>query len=186
MVIHNNSLLDNNPIVMAFFYCDYRTSTKQDGTTIIRSILRQFAERNDSCFDKLEEFYEVHSADEKASLPTQGDFVSLLLDMSEDVEDALILVDALDECLAERVNVVKLLRDLNIRSGNIKTLFASRDEVDISFQLQGYTTVSMADNTSDIARYVESELKVKDWAKDLSHTEKEAIKNSLIEPAGGM
>ncbi|PVH76976.1 hypothetical protein DL98DRAFT_496048, partial [Cadophora sp. DSE1049] len=172
--------------VMAYFYCDYRNPIKQDATTIIRSLIRQFAERNDLCFDKLEEFYEVHSSDDKISLPTQKDLLILLMDMSEDVEDALILIDALDECLTERVTVIKLLRDLNIQSEKIKTLFASRNEVDISAQLQGYTTVSMAENTSDIARYVESELKVKDWAKDLSQTEKEAIKDSLIEPAGGM
>lgn len=171
---------------MAYFYCDYRNPIKQDATIIIRSLIRQFAERNDLCFDKLEEFYEIHSSDDKISLPTQTDLVTLLLDMSEDVENAVILIDALDECLTERVAVIKLLRDLNIRSEKIKTLFASRDEVDISANLQGYTTVSMAENTSDIARYVECELKVKDWAKDLSQTEKEAIKNSLVEPAGGM
>ncbi|KAH7383079.1 hypothetical protein BKA64DRAFT_176304 [Cadophora sp. MPI-SDFR-AT-0126] len=176
----------NENSVMAYFYCDYRNPVKQDGTTIIRSLIRQFAERNDLCFDKLEEFYEGYSSEDKLSPPTQRDLVTLLLDMSEDVEDALILVDALDECLTERVNVIKLLRDLNIESEKIKTLFASRDEVDISAQLQGYTTVSMAENTSDIARYVESELKVKDWAKDLSQAEKDTIKDSLIEPAGGM
>ncbi len=171
---------------MAYFYCDYRTPTKQDASTIVRSLIRQFAERNDSCFEKLEEFYEVHSSEDKTSLPTQSDLVSLLLDMAEDVEDALILIDALDECLQERVSVIRLLRNLNIRSEKIKTLFASRDEVDISAQLQGYTTVSMAENTVDIARYVESELKAKDWAKDLYAAEKDAIKDSLIEPAGGM
>ncbi|KAG4441912.1 hypothetical protein IFR05_002596 [Cadophora sp. M221] len=152
----------------------------------LQKALNEKFERNDLCFDKLEEFYEVHSADDKVSLPTQSDLVALLLDMSEDVEDALILIDALDECLAERVNVAKLLHELNIRSEKIKVLFASRDEVDISAQLQGYTIVSMAENSSDIARYVESELKVKDWAKDLNHAEKETIKDSLIEPAGGM
>ncbi|KAK0113992.1 hypothetical protein ONS96_014838 [Cadophora gregata f. sp. sojae] len=172
--------------VMAYFCCDYRNPVKQDATMIIRSLIRQFAEHNDLCFDKLEEFYEFHSSDDKVTLPTQRDLVTMLIDMSEDVDDALILIDALDECLTERAAVIKLLRDLNIQSQKIKTLFSSRDEVDISAQLQGYTTVSMAENTSDISRYVKSELKVKEWAKDLGQKEKESIKDSLIEPAGGM
>jgi hypothetical protein len=173
---------------MAYFYCDYRDPTKQDASTILRSIIRQFAEQNALCFEKLEDFYETKSSEDKASpIIAQSDLIALLHDMCEDVQDALILVDALDECLDDRASVMGVLRELSgPGSTNVKTLFASRDEGDISTKLRDYTVVSMAENTSDIARYVEAELKIKDWAQDLSYREKEAIKDALIEPAGGM
>jgi hypothetical protein len=176
----------NHHPVMGYFYCDYRNPAKQDASTITRSLIRQFAHRNDRCFEKLEEFYETHGADEKLSTLTQNDLKDLLHDIIGEVEDALIIIDALDECLENTSTVVRLLRDLNIPGSNIKTLFSSRDEGDIRIHLADYKIVSMADNTSDIARYVEFELKVKDWAKELDPKEKEVIKDALIRPAGGM
>jgi hypothetical protein len=173
---------------MAYFYCDYRDPTKQVASTILRSIIRQFAEQNALCFEKLEDFYETKSSEDKASpVIAQNDLITLLHNMCEDVEDALILADALDECLDDRASVMGVLRELSgPGSTNIKTFFASRDEGDISTKLREYTVVSMAENTSNIARYVEAELKIKDWAQDLSYREKETIKDALIEPAGGM
>jgi len=180
-------LIQKNSSVMAYFYCDYKDQKKQDPSTIIRSLIRQFARQNDTCFEKLEEFYEAHTSEEKESIPTQSDLIALLHSTTEDLKDAIIMIDALDECLDDRAMVTKLLRDLNVPgTTRIKTLFTSRDEADIKAQLDGYTTVSMAENSSDIARYVDSELKIKDWAKELSTKEKDAIKEALIEPAAGM
>lgn len=185
------SMSDNGEkTAMAYFYCDYRDEAKQDSTMILKSLIRQFARQNDDCFERLEEFYEAHYSEEKGekgAIFTSEDLISLLHSMTEDLSDALIIVDGLDECLANRGLVTKLLKSLNVPGGSrVKTLFASRDEADIRAQLRDYAIVEMAVNNSDIARFVESELKIKEWAKALPAKEKEKIKESLIGPAAGM
>jgi hypothetical protein len=105
-------------------------------------------------------------------------------------ENALIIVDALDECVKDRSHVVDLLQSLNKSSdSNIKTLFTSRREVDIEDQLSEYKQVSIAARSSDLRLYVACEIELRIRKKMLRLRDaklKEHIMERLIEGADGM
>jgi hypothetical protein len=101
----------------------------------------------------------------------------------------MVIVDGLDEISVNRSDVVEILQSLNTPSGNIKTLFASRKEIDPQHPLRHYKQLSIAAMSSDLRLYVASEIekrigntKLRIRSSDL----KEHIMATLIEKADGM
>ena len=95
----------------------------------------------------------------------------------------------MDEITNNRADVTRLLRSLNTEGGNIKTLFASRPEVDIGYELEDFVQLSIAAKSTDIRLYVASEIerrtREKRWRiRDPSL--KDHIMTTLVDEADGM
>jgi hypothetical protein len=101
----------------------------------------------------------------------------------------MIVVDGLDEITHDRAGVTRDLSSLNSEGGKIKTLFASRPEVDIGYELGSFVQVSIAAMSSDLRLYVASEIERRTREKRLrirDPTLKDHIMKTLIEGADGM
>jgi hypothetical protein len=104
-------------------------------------------------------------------------------------ESITIVVDGLDEISRNRANVTRLLRGLNTPGGNTKTLFASRPEIDIGYELEDYIPVSIAAMSTDLILYVAFEIEQRTKTKKLRIKDpdlKEHIMKTLVERADGM
>ena len=98
-------------------------------------------------------------------------------------------MDGLDECTVRRPCVVELLSSLNDSSNGVKTLFASRDELDIRTKLGTFSNISIAARNSDLRLYVAAELQKRIETKQLhlrNLSLKEHIMDKLVEKAQGM
>jgi len=106
---------------------------------------------------------------------------------------AMIVIDALDEINDKRSEAIVLLHSLNDSTisteANIKTLFTSRDEVDIRNCLSDYKNISVEADISDLQLYVSSEIEYRAAKqKHLFRTPKvkSEIQEKLVAKAGGM
>lgn len=108
--------------------------------------------------------------------------------MTSRFKNAMILIDGLDEIETDRVQTLEILCSLSI-AGNLKTLFASRDEVDIRSHLTEYANVSIAAQSGDLRLYVAAEIEMRTARQQLGIRDpelKEHIMKTLITGAHGM
>ena len=184
-------MLNTIGLGLAYFYCDYKDISTLDVMKILRSIAKQFAVQHEQCFEKLEAFSKVYHPGGKLLAPVTLERLRLLLlEMTNCFEQALVIVDALDECRQDRSSIVEVLAGLNVAGETtIKTLFASRRETDIELHLSDYEQISIAANKVDLEIYVASEIEVRIRKKRLRLRDpglKDVIMERLIGGAQGM
>ena len=191
-LVIDEALRKSNPnTAVAFFYCDYKASETQEPHAILTSLAGQIAKQDEQSFEKLCDFYEIHNPerrdDTKYDLETLRD---LIINLTSSFNNAMIIVDALDECGANTIQAVDLLASLGEQEKtNIRTLFLSRDEPDIRERLEYYTHIPIAARSSDLRLYVGAEIESRMRNKTLlikDDSLKECIMERLVEGAEGM
>jgi ankyrin repeat protein len=146
--------------------------------------------QDERCYAELGEFCLDHTTGYGSiRVPTPEEVAELIRKISKHFQTTMIIVDGLDEITNDRAYVTRLLRDLNTEDGHIKTLFASRPEVDIGYELEDFVHISIAAMSSDIRLYVASEIerrtREKRWRiRDPSL--KDHIMTTLVDEADGM
>ncbi|KAL8686200.1 MAG: hypothetical protein Q9218_007275 [Villophora microphyllina] len=177
---------------VAFFYCDYKDPTTQTPRLILGSLLQQIAKQDKESFEKLQSFYDLRNPECKNDFeydPQQ--LCDLISDVTRGFDRTTVIVDGLDECGVHSVEVTELLASLNSRDKKttIKTLFLSRDEIDIREYLQDYVELAIAAKSSDLRLYVGAEIDIrmrKNKLRIKDQTLKGYIMEKLVEGAAGM
>lgn len=172
---------DNGVSAVAYFYCDYGNPDTQDPKSILGSLARQIAVKDEQSFEKLETLYRGHHPSGKPPTDYETKDLSLLVtDMASKFESVLIIVDALDECGANVKTVTQALAGLKSAAGNIRHLFFSRDEYDIRNILKYYSKMSVAARSSDLQLYVNAEIERRIGVGDLRIRD-QALKDHIVE-----
>ena len=186
--------LQRNPSAddgLAYFYCDYRDTATHDIVNLLRSLLKQFALQHKAAFDQLQVFYEQKSQ-EGAQLATLtvNELCNLILMLTANFDNALILVDGLDECTGDQILLLETLQSLiRPQENNIKLLYASRDEHDIRSHVNQSIEFSIAAKSADLKLYVLAEMEKRTTLGRLNVRRpalKEQIMVRLVEKAQGM
>ena len=178
-------------IALAYFYCDYKDVAKQDLVNILGSLAEQFARQDEESFAKLRDFYKIHNPEHQLDFKYDSEpLLDLVYTMTLLFDCAMIIVDGLDECGMNTPQVVDALITLNERGDTtVKTIFLSRDEIEIRERLERYTKVSIAASSSDLRLYVGAEIDIRTRKKRLrikDQSLKEYILERLVEGAEGM
>ena len=179
-------------VAVAFFYCDYKNAVTQEPRNILGSLACQFALQDEVGFEKTRAFYEKHNpADRPSTEFSLDDLRDLVVETASSFNNAMIVVDALDECGTQSKFVTRLLSDLHSRdeAGSIKTLFLSRDEEEIREVLDGYEQVSLGAKSSDLRLFVGAQIELRIRNRDLrikDESLKQDIMERLVEGADGM
>ena len=182
----------NSNHAVAFFYCDYKTSATQKPHLILGSLVQQIAKQDEESFQKVKLFYEANNPEFEDNIEYDAqDLRELICDLTKGFNQASIVVDGLDECGVNAAEVTKLLASLNQgdKETNIKTLFLSRNEVEIRDCLEDYTEVTIAAKSSDLRVYVGAEMSSRIRQRKLrikDQTLKHYIMERLVEGADGM
>lgn len=157
---------------------------------ILGSLAQQLIIQDERAFADLTDFCQRHTAyDGSLRKANPEDLCLLIRKVSGYFQTTMIVVDGLDEIVHNRVDVTRMLRSLNTPSGTIKTLFASRPEIDLGYQLEGFTQVAIAAKSSDLRLYVAWEIDKRTRERKLrirDPTLKEHIMKTLTEKADGM
>ena len=134
---------------MAFFFFDFKDTSKQDARALLSSLIVQLSRRSQSFYNVLFNFYSIH---EKGSQqPSIGALTKCLEDMIDASGDVpiYIILDAVDECPntkgipSSRRQVLDLVEKLvNQGYPRLHLCITSRPEVDIQTSLEPLTSTS--------------------------------------------
>ena len=176
---------------VAYFYCDYKDIVTQDLSNILCSLAYQFAKQDEESFAKLRDFYTTNNPEHRPDVKYDSeDLLDLVRAVTLVFNCAMIIVDALDECGKNTPMVVDALASLNDGEDiTVKTVFLSRNEIEIHERLEKYTKVSIAAKSSDLKLYVGAEIDLRMRQNRLrirDQSLKGHILERLVEGADGM
>jgi hypothetical protein len=183
---------------MAYFYFDFRDTSKQNLQNLLPSLLMQLSAQSDPCHDLLSHLY--HSHDRRDRKPSDRVMIECLKEMlaAQAHNPTYLIMDALDECPktsgipSPREQVLEFVVELVcLYFSNLHICVTSRPGTDIQAALEPLTLhpVSLHDESGqrkDIIDYitsvVHSDGRMRRWRKE----DKEQVIKTLSEKAGGM
>ncbi|KAH9012857.1 hypothetical protein EDB83DRAFT_2233557 [Lactarius deliciosus] len=183
---------------LAYFYFDFKDTTKQDSRALLSSLLVQLSDQSDMFCGSLSSLYSAHKRGSEQ--PTVDSLAQCLRDtlMIIGQMSIYLVIDALDECPndsgipSSREKVLELVKELiELRHPTLRLCITSRPEFDIRTTLEPLATqqVSLHDESGqkkDIDDYVtfvvHSDRRMKKWRED----DKDAVIENLTEKADGM
>ena len=183
---------------VAFFYFDFRDSSKQDVRGALSSLLTQLSAQSNACCGVLERLYSEHdSGSKEPSEDMLKECLKSILTL-QDQGPVFIILDAIDECPnsagtpSPRENVLELVEWLSeLHNSHLSICVTSRPESDIETVLQPLSShrVSLHGESrqkEDIINYIKwfinSDPKMRKWRKE----DKELVIGKLSERADGM
>jgi NACHT domain len=136
LIVHEVQMLRSENVAMAYFYCDYKDTETQEALNVLGSLARQLAVESEKAFEALKQFLRsLKSSDSNAKLESGLDFdclKDLIRCLASAYDEAIIIVDGLDECGENCSTVIELLHSINdVPASNIKVLLTSRDIIEI-------------------------------------------------------
>ena len=182
----------------AYFFFDFKDSTKQDSRALLSSLLVQLSDQSDIFCDALFTLYTAHQRGSEQ--PTDDSLARCLKDMLSIMghPPIFLIVDALDECPndlgipSSREKVLELVNELvDLHHPNLRLCVTSRPEFDIRTTLETLAThqLSLHDESGqkqDISDYVthvvRSDKKMRRWRDD----DRNIVIEKLTEKADGM
>ncbi|KAL8797280.1 MAG: hypothetical protein Q9195_000433 [Heterodermia aff. obscurata] len=178
-------------IAAAYFFCDFQNPTTLEAHKILGCLVQQIARQDQQSFERVQTFYDAHSSGRTNPVEYDPqDLCHLIVEMASNYDATMIVVDGLDECGEHAGLVTELLASLSDEAPtDLRTLFLSREELDIRDCLQGYDRVSIAARSSDLKLYVDSEIEKRTRMKKLNIKApglKEHVRERLVEGADGM
>jgi hypothetical protein len=183
---------------LAFFYFDFRDSSKQDARGLLSSLLIQFCRESDNYSEILSSRYSEHGNGTRQ--PSEEVLRESLKDMLKVPKqgELYIVVDALDECPnfpgypPPREQVLEILRELVVsRLPHVHFCFTSRPEIDIRNAMEDLAdqNVSLHEQdgqNQDIFDYIKfifsSDRHIRRWKEE----DKQLAKDTLLRRARGM
>ena len=178
-------------IAAAYFFCDYKDSTTHEAHKILGSLVQQIARQDQQSLAKVQIFYDAHSHGRTNPIEYDSqDLCHLIIEMASNYDATMIVVDGLDECGEHASYVTELLASLSDDvTTDLRTLFLSREELEIQDYLQAYDGVSIAARSSDLKLFVDAEIENRTRMKKLNIKAaglKEHVRERLVEGADGM
>jgi hypothetical protein len=183
---------------LAYFYFDFKDTSKQNARALLASILVQRSAQSDDCCTILSRLHSSHKAGSEQ--PSDETMRECLREMVATPSQGpiFIVIDALDECPqsagtpSPRERVLDLVKWLvNLPLSHLHICVTSRPEMDIQATLEKLAshTVSLhgeSGQTEDINKYIEffinSDLSTCKWRKQ----DQQLVITKLCERAGGM
>ena len=182
----------------AYFYFDFRDSSKRDTRNLLSSFLIQLCVQSDTFCDILSDLYSTH--DRGSRQPSEYALIQCLKKILEIPGQGpiYIIIDALDECPnssglpSPREQVLDILQELvDLHLPYLHFCVTSRPEMDIRDVLEPLARHCMSfqdefGQNQDIADYINSVVhshrKMRRWRAE----DKKLVIDTLIERAGGM
>jgi hypothetical protein len=187
-------------MLFAYYYFDFKDSSKHDIRGMLKSLLLQLCEYSSHCWDARHQLY--NSCRDDSEQPNEASLAKCLKTMPKFSNQVPIFVvlDALDECPittgipSAREKVLAFVEDLVLSNHpNLFMCITSRPEQDIQAVLNPLTSASSRvslheerGQREDISHYVrsfvDSDGAMRRWRKE----DRELVINSLSERADGM
>ena len=178
-----------------FFYCDYKDEQTQNPLNVFSSLLAQLAVQHVEAFRLLQDYYErCRSLSALSRAPELQPLIELFHEMAKQFEVVYVIVDGLDECGDNAINVTEALSSLEglglFGRGKLAITLLSRDEVDIrALLIKRFSHIKIAARSIDLQLFVSEEMDRRMNVGDLEIGDaslKDVIMDRLIDRADGM
>jgi Cdc6-like AAA superfamily ATPase len=181
----------SHDVGVAFFFCDYKDPETWSTSNILGAVANQLARQKKEAFDILNLYYdELHLPGHLAESPDPDELRARIGQMSDLLDQSIIIIDGLDECGDFTDEIVDVLIQLTEDSENISLAVFSRDHHNIRIHLETeFEIVPIAARTNDIQLYLGAELDRRIRTRKLQLTTpkmKEEIQEVLVSRAEGM
>jgi len=183
---------------MAYFYFDFRDTSKQHLQNLLPSLLMHLSAQSDSCHDILLRLYHAHDRGERK--PSDRAMIECLKEMlsMQAHSPTYLILDALDECPnsssipSPREEVLEFVVELVcLYFPNLHICVTSRPEIDIQAALEPLTLrpVSLHDESGqkkDIIDYVHSVVRSDRRMRRWREEDRDLVITTLSEKVDGM
>jgi hypothetical protein len=144
---------------LAFFYCRRAEAERRKPENVLRSFLKQLALSHNKCLASLRTAYmEKKRQGFLSNTLSAIECQNLLVKMISQCPEAILILDALDECDEEsRHNLIGVLNRLVENGLPVKILISSRRDEDITAEFEDRVNFSLSatENRDDIMRFVQ-------------------------------
>ncbi|KAL7270984.1 hypothetical protein RUND412_006292 [Rhizina undulata] len=186
-----------NNHALAYFYCKYGESDREEPRSILSTIVKQISLMSPEGFlpKAVISLYKEQKKDGVKSRRLWLDqSTKLISQLSKAFERTVIIIDALDECKKEtRCQLLDALKELRSSTEGVKMFITSRNDEDIRIALEDESDVYIqsSDNSNDIKLFVVAEVEKHISKKRLLGGRvrdelKQTIINTLTNGADGM
>ena len=143
---------------LAYCFCDYKDPATHEARNLMSSHIAQSAIQDEDCYRKAQTLYDEHNpSNGPVSSYNAEELRQCLLNIIQSLDHAYIIIDALDECMSDRISFLEALHELNdFENQSVHTLFTGREELGIQRVFHDYEKLSIAANSQDIRLYVDS------------------------------
>lgn len=147
---------------LSFFFCQGTNSNLNNATAVLRGLLYLLVSQQPSLVSHLRQKYDQAGRslfeNENAWIAVSEMFTSVVLD--PDLRMTYLVVDALDECIADLPRLLDLIIRTSSSSSRVKWLLSSRNEFHIeqrlkSIDAQARLSLELKQNAEQVARAVE-------------------------------
>ncbi|TFY66401.1 hypothetical protein EVG20_g4692 [Dentipellis fragilis] len=172
----------------AFFYFDFKDPAKQTFRDLLGSLLWQLSNQNLAASSVMKQFYKDHDSGKRQ--PSLLSLKNALVSVLKQFKAAYLVLDALDECLAEerQKHLFDFLGDIMLLDP-VHVFATSRTETDIEdyFEIETSCTVNLNESLiqNDIMSYISSVLETKTF-KIFSPEAKALARDTLYKQSHGM
>ncbi|KAM5343573.1 hypothetical protein ACJ41O_012110 [Fusarium nematophilum] len=168
--------LDKSTDPLSYFFCQATEKDQSSDTAVMRGLIYMILDHYPSLMSKLRVEYDKKKKKLFESPNTSLLLDEVLTDMLQDpiLEDAVFIVDALDECKAGRSTLTMLIVKLS-SSCRAKWIVSSRDWPEIKQEvggIQGLVSITLEENKEKVAEAVQSYIRLKvdklakNWGND--------------------
>lgn len=171
---------------VAYVYCDYKDQAVQTASNLVACLARQVIGRPTALTQQLEELY--RKLEQQKRRPSLDELKKLLVSLCNLYERTYILVDALDECEANRERRL-LLPVLEVLPNTSTRLFVTSrpNNEDIFHSFGRAPQITIAAPELDLHRYtIERIEERRDFLTKLTPELKEKITSTVSAAASGM
>lgn len=172
-------------MALVYHYCRFSNAAPLAPERVVGGMLSQLLRRKgqknpipQSLIDLHEKYYR------KNTYPSILSLSKIFGEICHGLSKVFLFIDGLDE-LSDRKGITQFLQQLENLSPVVKSLVASRPEVDLetAFKFYGAVTVTPADNTGDIEQYVRHRVGQLELQEE---KEAEELTQILLQKADGM
>jgi NACHT domain len=175
---------------LGYFYFDFQNTTKQNTSSLIRTLIRQLCSSRSMSWTRLTSLYV--NASRGGQQPAESVLLDLLIEVAKGMEKTFIILDAFDECTEKEDAIDTILRLFNRLYGKANIFITSRYDTYIENGLSEVDTACLTKTAAknaavdkDISEYVkarmEKDRKLSRWKGQTKH-----IVENLVHQADGM
>ncbi|GBE88163.1 hypothetical protein SCP_1203930 [Sparassis crispa] len=173
--------------ILAYYYCDFSDSKSANPVTVLRTLLTLFmATIDDDSVDTFEDLLKRKKASK--SPPDDIELLQSLLLRAIGERKAIIVLDALDECVDRRW-LLEFIPRL-VQQASVRWLVSSRREQDIVGAFEDFPTISLShefENVyADIQTHIMQKLETEPRLRRLDSELKAELGSALLHKADGM
>ncbi|KAL9621758.1 MAG: hypothetical protein Q9160_003876 [Pyrenula sp. 1 TL-2023] len=173
---------------LGYYYFSYNNRIDSTTDMFIRSLLHQFSFTTSHCSSDLDIMYEASK--KSKSYPTSEDLLSILQKILSSIEDAYIILDALDEAVDQNTLWQTLNAIKNDKDSRTHILLMSRNSIEIGYEMTeaGLTQLQIDEQKvdRDIRLVVGNRLKTDHKLHRITSGSEGYVEASLMQKAGGM